>query len=244
LKKALELSPNMPDALMQLGLCSGNHDKYREYISRAIQLKPDYAAAYNNRAMIYYDPTDNNLEYLTNEEHQDVEKINKLKNNFRNAIADITEAIKLRPNDALYHLNRGVFHSRLGEHKEAIDDFYKAINYASDVLMDKLKTVVVIFKLLGKEYLELNDYNKAIGNFTEILCNMPDFKKIITSKDTSLKQNFYEILRMRGKAYFLAGEKMKAKADFGEYLKRKREETAAVTRNSIFKLIGVMPEDI
>jgi tetratricopeptide (TPR) repeat protein len=251
LEKAMELIPNMPEALMQLGLFynsgwGNKNNKAINLISKAIQLKPDYAAALNNRAMLFYRSGFNDDEN-DNEQHM------KIKTHYKNAVADLTEAIKIRPSDAIYYLNRGVFHSRLKEHNEAVEDFSKAMNYASDVLKEKLKTEVKIFNLRGKEYTELAEYGKAINDFTESL------RLIKEDNDESHKRyeenmelvdldrayrDFYETIFLRGKAYYLAGEKDKAKADIDEYLNRKYEATATNNRREIIRIVGVTPEEI
>jgi len=233
LEKALELSPNMPEALMRLellkipGLFGGkkNKDKASNFFSKAIQLKPDYAAAFNNRAMLFYDS--NNMLSVDEETKKELEKN---KSNFKNAIADLTEAIRIRPFDTLYHLNRGIFHSRLEEHKEAVEDFTSAINYASDALKERLKTEVKIFNLRGNEYMELKEYGKAIDDFSESLRLMAEY--------------INDTLLLRGKAYYLADEKDKAKADIEEYLDRTRKNAEAAGRKKILKIFGAMPDDI
>jgi tetratricopeptide (TPR) repeat protein len=226
---ALKLLPNMPEAFMQLGLLNvGNYqEKAINLFTKAIEQKPDYAAAFNNRAMVFYPLIYASI--LTNSQ-QDKDYFEKAKrSNFINAVADLTEAIRIRPFDAIYHLNRGTFYSKLVEHKEAVEDFSSALSYASSKLKDRLQTDVLVFTLRGKEYLELKEYGKAIGDFSETLCSKPE------DSDTLL---------LRGKAYFLAGEKDKAKADFEEYLNRKRKDANDAGRNEINKLIGFKPEDI
>jgi tetratricopeptide (TPR) repeat protein len=241
LKKALELSPDMPEVIMQLGLLNRSGVLEKNLLSKAIQLKPDYAAAFNNRAMIIYDSM------IENQEDKDKNKIYN-----KNAVADLTEAIRMRPFDAIYHLNRGVFHSRLEEHKEAIEDFSNAINFASDVLKYNLKTDVKIFNLRGKEYTELKEYDKAIEDFSETLrLKHKCYDKLIISEE---EREYYEILEshtnydetflFRGKAYYMAGEKDKAKTDIKEYINRKRKDTDTNINDKIIELIGFMPEDI
>jgi len=243
LEKALELSPNMPEALMQMGLLNRgifglpNKDEAKDFLSTAIQLKSDYAAAFNNRAMLYYQ--ENILEIIERIEDKDNAEKNKV--NCKNAVADLTEAIRIRPFDAIYRLNRGVFHSRLEDHKEAIEDFSSAINNASDVLKDKLKTDVLILNLRGKEYLELKEYSKAIEDFTETL-RLRDNDLNPESKHS--KPDYVDTLLMRGKAYYLTGEKDKAKTDFEEYLNRKCNIADEENRAEVSEYIGVRPEDI
>jgi len=243
LEKALELSPDMPEALMQMGLrkrrgffgFNDNEDEAKDWLSKAIQLKPDYAAAFNNRAMLFY--------HSTNEDRIDKDKVEKAKINCKNAVVDLTEALRIRSFDAIYHLNRGIFHLRLEEHKEAVEDFSGAINYASDVLKDKLKTDVLILNLRGKEYVELKEYRKAIEDFSETL-RLRD--NDLSSESKNSKPDYVDTLLMRGKAYHLAGEKDKAKADIEEYLNRiqKLGYDKGCAEEEIFKHIGVMPEDI
>jgi len=243
LGKALELSSDMPEAFMQMGLLNrgifglSNKDEAKDFLSTAIQLKPDYAAAFNNRAMLYYQ--ENILEII--ESIGDKDNAEKNKVNYKNAIADLTEAIRIRPFDAIYHLNRGVFYSRLGEHNEAIEDFSSAINYASDILKDELKTDVLILNLRGKEYLELKKYDKAIEDFSETLslCDN-DFNP----ESKYMKSKYVDTLLMRGKAYYLAGEKGKAKTDLKEYLNQKCNIAENEGRAEVHEHIGVKPEDI
>jgi tetratricopeptide (TPR) repeat protein len=233
LKKALELSPDMPEALMQLGFLKYNdyYDKIEEIkgtinlFNRAIQLKPDYAAAYNNRAMIFYHLLYHSISTDNQQEKDDFEKDKR--SHYINAVADLTEAIRIRPFDAVYHVSRGVFHSKLGEHKKAVEDFSKAINYASDELKNKLITDVLVFR--GKEYLELNEYAKAIDDFSESLRLNP--------KDD-------DILLLRAKAYYFLDEKEKTKVVIEGYLKRKHDEAYTNSRKEIYELTGLNPEDI
>jgi tetratricopeptide (TPR) repeat protein len=89
-------------------------------LTKAIQLKPDYAAAYNNRSIIY---SSEKYSRFKNENHQ---------NNIKKAMADLTEAIRIRPNDATYYLNRGQIYSEVGEHEKAFYDFTCVIKYGSD----------------------------------------------------------------------------------------------------------------
>ena len=212
LEKALELSPEMPEALMRLGSTYGNNttdkdkiDAAIDLLTRAIQLKPDYAAAFNNRSS----------------------EIHKLggEDNINKAIADLSEAIRIRPFDAMYYYNRAGCYSDLEMHEKVIEDLSNVLNYSSDAF----KKINRIFLKRGKKYMELEEYGKAADDFSESL---------------NLEMDHANTLLMRGKAYYLAGEKDKAKADIEEYLKRKRKSAYDAGRKEIYKHIGVMPEDI
>jgi len=236
LKKALELSHNMPEALMQLGIINVydfyDHIDYKaiSFLSMAIQIKPDYAAALNNRAMCFRSLARHC--FSGNQEEKDKfekEEFEKNKDKFKSAVDDLTEAIRIRPFDAVYYLNRGVFNSKLKEHKEAVEDFSNAINYASDKKKEPLKKDEKIFNLRGKEYTELKEYDKAIEDFSETLNLIPHYD---------------DTLLLRAKAYYLAGEKEKAKADIEEYLNRKRKTADDNNRREIINYTGITLEDI
>jgi len=214
LEKALELSPEMPEALMRLGIIYGDNttdkdkiDTAIELLTRAIQLKPDYAAAFNNRAAV-------------------IRKSNG-EDNINKAITDLSEAIRIRPFDATYYFNRAQDYSELATQmqKKAIEDLSSAINCSSDAFKKRLS----IFLKRGEKYMELKEYGKAADDFSESL---------------NLEAGDVDTLLRRAKAYYLAGEKDKAKADIEEYLKRKRKLAYDAGREEIFKHIGVMPEDI
>jgi tetratricopeptide (TPR) repeat protein len=141
LEKALKLSPDMPEALMQMGKWSHVQCNFSEALNlynRAIQLKPDYAAAYNNRG-------------VTSVEN----------GNYNGAIADFTEAIRLRPSEANYYFNRGLNYSKLGFHKEAIADFSESIR-----LRQGFKNAVFS---RGLVYLSTGNKEKAKTDFDEVL---------------------------------------------------------------------------
>jgi tetratricopeptide (TPR) repeat protein len=124
--------------------------------TKAIQLKPDYAAAHNNLGIIYAS-----------------EEYSLLKNeNFNSdkAIHEFTEAVRIRPFDATYYYNRGSKYSILKNHEKAIDDFSNAINYGSD----EFKKETFIFYMRGDQYLCLRNYRKAIADFSEAIQFKPN----------------------------------------------------------------------
>jgi tetratricopeptide (TPR) repeat protein len=101
-------------------------------------------------------------------------------------------------------------------------------------------TSVLILNLRGKEYLELKEYSKAIEDFSETL-RLRDNDLSPNSK--YFKPDYVDTLLMRGKAYYLAGKKDKAKADFEEYLNRKCNIEDEKNRAEVYEHIGVKPED-
>lgn len=79
-------------------------DKKIELYTKAIELNPNYAEAYNNRGSAYDDKED-----------------------FDKAIEDYTKAIELDPNLAEAYYNRGNAYAHKGDFDKAIEDYTKAI---------------------------------------------------------------------------------------------------------------------
>ena len=211
LEKTLELIPNMPEALMQMGKyyfnmsIAGNDDfeKAIDMYTIAIQLKPDYAAAYNNRGVLY-----------ASEVYSRIKNTNP-EDNWYKAINDFSEALRIRPFDAMYYFNRGKNYSKLGEHQKSVDDYSGAIQHCSD----EFKKKIPLYYLRGDEYMWLRCYDKAIGDFSESIRLWPDLIRAFL---------------MRGNAYLGAGDEEKAKADFDEYLRRKNKNKAAEKQFAFF----------
>ena len=111
--------------------------------------------------------------------------------------------VRILPFDTMYYFNRGRNYSKLKEHEKAIDDFSRTLYYCSD----DFKKKAAIYYLFGNEYTEINDYESAISNYSESIRLRPDL---------------FRAFLMRGNAYLGLGDKDKAKADFDEYLRRKR----------------------
>lgn len=91
-----------------LNFCPGktcpNPHQAIQYLNSAIQLKPDFAEAYNNRGGAYL--------YLDQPER---------------AIEDYSEAIRLKPGLAEAYNNRGSAYRKLNQPERAIEDFSEAI---------------------------------------------------------------------------------------------------------------------
>ena len=80
-------------------------NKTIEYYTKAIELDPEYAAAYCGRGFAYYTKS----------------------GDYQEAIDDFTKAIELNPEYAAAYNNRGGAYRELGQYQKAIDDFTKAI---------------------------------------------------------------------------------------------------------------------
>ncbi|MGB5218333.1 MAG: tetratricopeptide repeat protein [Smithella sp.] len=80
-----------------------------EYLNSAIQLQPNYAAAYNSRGNAYADLRQ-----------------------YRRAIEDYNQAIRLKPDYAYALINRGDAHYGLGRYKRTVEDCTEALRWKPD----------------------------------------------------------------------------------------------------------------
>ena len=105
--------------------------------TEAIQLAPNYAAAYNNRGAAYqniknykksivdFDKSIQINPYYAAAYKNRGNAYLSLKN-YKQAIADFDKAIQLNPNNVVAYRNRGLSYQALGENKKAQADFAKA----------------------------------------------------------------------------------------------------------------------
>jgi Flp pilus assembly protein TadD len=151
---------------------NGEHDKAIEVYTKAIELDPNDAEAYNNRGLEYhnkgqYDSAigdytkaielDPNYFYAYNNRGNAYAN----KGQYDSAIEDYNKAIALNPNYASVYNNRGTAYSDNGQYDSAIEDFNKAIvlnpNYAS------------AYNNRGIVYDKKSQYDKAIENYNKAI---------------------------------------------------------------------------
>jgi tetratricopeptide (TPR) repeat protein len=146
----------------------GEYDKAIEAFSKAIELKPDFVAAYNNRGIAYY-----------------------RKGQFDKAIENYNKAIALDPNNADIYYNRGLAYERKEQFDKAIENYNKAIAldpndivmcfqlgqayYLSEMYNETIETLtkclnidrtaVNLYFLIGRSYIGLKHYDKAVEAF-------------------------------------------------------------------------------
>ncbi len=111
--------------------------RYEEAIrlyTQAIQINQQYALAYHNRGLAYYELRQ-----------------------FGKAIADYSRAIEISPKAATYYINRGnVYHNELKQYEKALADYTKAIELEP--------TDAFAYNHRGNTYCALKQYSNALND--------------------------------------------------------------------------------
>ncbi|GLC90220.1 tetratricopeptide repeat protein [Lysinibacillus piscis] len=140
--------------------------------TKVIELRPNYAVAYNNRGVAYDDlgKYDEALENYTKviELNPNYAKaynnrgiVYKKLEKYDEALEDYTKAIELNPNYARAYYNRGSIYDDLKEYDEALEDYTKAIELNPDDV-DAYNNRGIVSRKLEKYDEALKDYAKAI----------------------------------------------------------------------------------
>jgi tetratricopeptide (TPR) repeat protein len=127
-----------------------NYEVAIKYDSYAIEGKPDFADAYENRAFNY----------------------NALKL-YDKALADSSTAIKLKPNDAETYVDRANANAGLGRFDDAIADFAEAL-HLNPLQPSSGQTLAEAYRDSGKLSWAFDDYCSAIADFSETIRLSPN----------------------------------------------------------------------
>ncbi|MBQ4341228.1 MAG: tetratricopeptide repeat protein [Clostridia bacterium] len=181
--------------------------------NRAIELKSDYAEAYNSRGCLYDDMGEREKAMA------DYNRAIELKSDYsfaynnrgclyddmgeqEKAMADYNRAIELKPNDADVYNNRGCLYDDMGEQEKAMADYNRAIELKPD-FAEAYNNCGNLYDDMGEKAKAMADYNRAI----------------------ELKPDNAEAYNNRGILYRKMGEQEKAMADFAraaELVKKKK----------------------
>lgn len=85
--------------------------------------------------------------------------------NYKEAIADFTQVIQLRPDDATAYVNEGIARAAIGDAKRAIADFNSALRLNPDLEVAYYNRGFVRFKL--------QDYQGALADFNHAIAIAP-----------------------------------------------------------------------
>ncbi len=147
LEKLVKVDPLNPFSKNALGLayeCRGMHNPAYKSFSAAIDLKPDYAAAYVNRGKVFMAAAEYQLAVQDFDWAIDEEPDNAVFHwrrgdarfalrMYEDAQADFEDAIRLDPSDAHGYYGRGRVRYQLGKFREALADFDQSIARKTDL---------------------------------------------------------------------------------------------------------------
>ncbi len=111
--------------------------------------------------------------------------------NYKGAIKDYDAAIRIEPDNARFHNDRGVAYDRLNDIQRAIQDFSKAIELNQEYAL--------AYSNRGLKYMDLKEYQKAIHDFNNA---------ILLGSDT------FQISKKRGDAHYALGSYNNAITDY------------------------------
>ncbi|MCW9679361.1 tetratricopeptide repeat protein [Dolichospermum planctonicum UHCC 0167] len=150
--------------------------------------------------------------------------------NYKQAIDDYTQAIKIDPKNAIYYDARGNTYFQLKDYKQAINDFTQAI---------KLDTKNAnYYARRGLTYLQLKDYKQAINDYTQAIkiddknaiyydargntyFQLKDYKQAINDYTQAIKidPQYADTYRSRGNVYLQLKEYKQAIDDYSQAIK-------------------------
>ncbi|MBS1794661.1 MAG: tetratricopeptide repeat protein, partial [Acidobacteria bacterium] len=122
----------------------GNYEQAIRDYSEAIRLYPNFAYAYNTRAVVYIDG----------------------RKNYSAAISDTTNAIRINPNFSSAYFNRGLSYFSLDNYDAALADFTRAIQLTPDDYDS--------YYYRGRIYYEQENNSQAIVNFSKAISLSPN----------------------------------------------------------------------
>jgi tetratricopeptide (TPR) repeat protein len=212
-----------------------------EAYTKATELKPDFAEAFNNRGIAYGNKGDYDKAIA---DYTEAVRLNPnfaeafctrgntyaQKGDYDKAIADYTEAVRLKPNDASAFLNRGIAYSDTGDHGRAIADYNEAIRLQPDY--------AEAFNNRGGAYGKKGEHDKAIADFGEAIRLKPKNAKAFNNRGVAygnkgdygkaiadyteairLQPDLAEAFCARGNTYTSKGDYDKAIADYDEAIR-------------------------
>ena len=133
--------------------------------------------------------------------------------NYKQAIDDYTQAIKIDPKDATYYRDRGNTYFQLKDYKQAINDYTQAIK------IDDKNAIYYVGR--GLAYFQLKDYKQAINDYSQAIkiddknaiyynargltyLELKDYKQAINDYTQSIQLDPKDAIyyNLRGFAYF------------------------------------------
>jgi tetratricopeptide (TPR) repeat protein/S1-C subfamily serine protease len=158
--------------------------------------------------------------------------------NYKQAIDDYTQAIKIDPKNPTYYRDRGVAYGKLKNYKQAIDDYTQAIK------IDDKNAIYYVGR--GLAYFQLKDYKQAINDYSQAIkiddknaiyynargltyLELKDYKQAIDDLTQAIKLDTKNAIyyNLRGFAYFQLKDHKQAIDDYTQAIKLKPDFTEA-----------------
>ena len=159
----------------------GDYKEAMPHLEAALQIKPDYAEAYNNLGLVYkeqgsYDQATQSFAKAIKYKKRYFEAINNIatmyerKGDYDTAVKIFTNVLKRKPNYAEAHSNLGIVYQKEGQLEQAKEHFRKALQIEPDH--------VEAHNNLGVWYKNKGLYDEAIEEFKHVLILKPDFAEV------------------------------------------------------------------
>ena len=228
--------------------------------NKAIQLKPDYAAAYNNRGCAKEDLKDytgaiadySKAIQIIKPDNPNFSKIYFKRGNIKyiledylGSMVDYNKVIQLNPNFAEAYYKRGISKKSLKFFLEAIADFKKAIELEPDFAkkgdidetIEDLKNYTeqmanynIAIRSKPNDADEYNNRALAKYNLQDYIGAIADYDKVI-----QLKPDYASIYNNRGLSKYNLQDYIGAKADYDKAIKLKPDYASAYNNRGVAK---------
>ena len=194
--EAIELNPNLSDAYAYRGESYESLKDYERAIKdfiKAVELNPKDEWAYSSLGLIY-EHTEKNYEAAIEYFSKSIEinpsawkysfrsDVYKKMKDYDHAIADLTRAIELEPNNNHYYFSRAlIYHYNLNDYERALADFDKVIQLAPDNELH--------YRARGDVYKKFEKYDLAIADYTKAIELKADSARAYESRADVYRHN-------------------------------------------------------
>lgn len=186
----------------------GDDEKALEYINKAIELNYVNMEAYAERIDLYMKKKQYEEALIDAEKCLEVKetplmyfKLGEIMENLnKNPMSCYNKAILLDENYIDAHLNRGIYHAKVGKHNNAFEDFNKVISIDKTLPLPYLQRGNMYLKS-GKSSEAIEEYNKAVDlgyDEFDVYMKLGDCYRAINNYDNSIKYCNYAIERNPG----------------------------------------------
>ena len=234
----------------------GQYERAIEDYDQALDINPQYAAAYNNRGVAYgelgeYERAIQDYDQALDIDPRDAKAYYNRGNAYRvlgqyeREIEDYDQALDINPQLAETYNNRGAAYRVLGQYERAIEDYDQALEINPQL--------AEAYNNRGNAYSDLSQYERAIQDYDQALDIDPrdakayynrgnayrvlgQYERAIQDYDQALEINpqLAEAYNNRGFAYRNLGQSERAERDFQKALQYcQREEVCQAAQENL-----------